>query len=1349
LNRRKFCIGMVAVPSAVSAISGASAQAPEAATWDHYRRIRLVLNDPLEHPFFYWPRTLLSYPIEFRQTVDLNRLVLTRLDTGERVPIQFSAVMRDGAGVRSATLHFCSDLPSGGRREFVLSAAESPLLDQPQVKEVREGKTIVLDSGAMRVRIPASQEVHGAAPGPILQVSRGGAWIGNSVLDVAGDKVIRITANRTADGPLFIAYEITYDMQDGPRYIARIQSTGGFDFVRLQEDMEGMRPGARGFVTSTWTGFDVTHRQAPNHPIPVVGFVRSYDDYPWERVDEAFPLHTSSLPGGQLPFELGIYQTWTAFHSGTSANFWDLKTGDALGVFIDKVDGWQDHEYANHLESETLQVRYYHEDGKFFWKWPVSRGSRSTCIAFYDHAKDKEAMHELETSSRSIKQDGLSYDVGLAYTSHTMFLQNRYGTLDLNCVKDWVLEYPFNLRRPAVVFENGIIKDANDLERRVLTSQFVCSLPIFGTRENGATGSIPGRNIVNFSPVPSRQILGWWVDGFNRFNATMSEGQRSRVTAMFLLIAYVTAADEFMPLVPMLSGHPNFMADVKAAPPAMSFLFPDHPMASTWADLWEKSIELNTRYNTRPAVKTWDAAGGRWTENLGTYVWAFLRPSARVDFLLRQYDGRERFVTPQLAEMAEWLVNSLSAPFLGETPEAFVALQTEDRGHGWGAVALGAGPHRVHPPQGAHSERRIPPRSMWYLGTCLRHYAPMAAEHAMWAARPTNQDMEDALGKVDAWNAMYRDEDNRGTNPHLRSSKSTGYGITLRSAVGSADEVSVHLQQIDEGPNYRWGLSAEGGCGVLYFFAAGKAYSFNASEDVGDRDDQDTDFCTNFGVYKDGVFRSIGMNVLSRPFYDLGVGQFAEIVPREGPTRYSAPEYVGRSVLLAGHDYFVLYDQVLNRSVDHRLSWFVRRGSELPTIKLVRGWTGVREFQRTEIQTNSTTGVWIDGVGDSMAVVSHRKDIETETTPFGCRVRAPGIDDLVFRDPEPIHYKDGATRFEGTSGLIRRTKDRTEFAMFHGTVIGIPEIAFSTADTDLGIAGSIVAGQSARGEYFATKAASVNITVASLSDTAVFYVDGEALTGRREANALILDLKEGNHHWELTDSLPVPIAPRIVRTENYAGGARVILDTVAAATKYRLECSKDSGSTWTSLGLQSDRDMKVSGLSEGQKVHVRAVALNSKWESDPGSEYPIYVTSHTPQPPDGLRVELSDGAAALSWGEVLGVIEYRLYARTSQQGEFQVLYRGLNRTYVDRRASVRAVVAMPGDFEYATHRDVIEYCVTAVNGNGEGARSRTADTNPASWRNWDPKPGEPFRRLASFSPDLPPPVNEWPPYYPT
>jgi len=90
-------------------------------TWDRSHNIRFVLSDALDHPFYWWPKTLITYPIEFQDPVDLNRLVLTRIDTGESVPLQFSEVARDQKGIQTAKLNFFSDLPSGAHREFSLS----------------------------------------------------------------------------------------------------------------------------------------------------------------------------------------------------------------------------------------------------------------------------------------------------------------------------------------------------------------------------------------------------------------------------------------------------------------------------------------------------------------------------------------------------------------------------------------------------------------------------------------------------------------------------------------------------------------------------------------------------------------------------------------------------------------------------------------------------------------------------------------------------------------------------------------------------------------------------------------------------------------------------------------------------------------------------------------------------------------------------------------------------------------------------------------------------------------------------------------------------------------------------
>ncbi len=1352
MDRREFCISLAALAGTLSTpalrASGSLPAKPCAVRLDRSKPSRFGLEDVLEHPFYWWPRTLLRYPIESDEAIDPSRWDLRSAETGEAVPFQFSGDTRAADGSHRATLKFFSDLPSGGRREFILSAAATPVRHAPQVKEHRDGDTIVLDSGAVRVRIPASRKVRGDAPGPVLQMSRGGPWRGTSTLRIDGDRILRIVARRVESGPLSIAYELAYESAKGARYVACVRCEAGSEFIRFQEDMEGLPIGVRGEVLMDWTDLGVTHRQAPNHPFPLSDEVRPYEEYPWEGIDERWKLEKVPLPAGQLPFSLGIYERAPGnFRTGTWANFWNEKSGDAIGVFIDDVAGWCDHEYACEVVSPTLLVRYHRLAGRFVWKWPLARGRRSTCLAFYDHDLDKQAMARLERDFQKVPYEGATYAVPLTFTSHALFLQNRHGSLDLDRMKDWVLTYPKEAPQAGPMLEVGRSQDPAELERRVMTSAYACTLAVSGTRQMAGHGPIPGRSIVNFSPVPSRQIPGW-VDGFNLAVGDLTDRQRRRLTAMFLLLAHVHAGDEFMPVVGMLAGHPNFLADVKSVPPSMACLFPAHPMASTWADHWEKCVELNTRFHTRPPVKAWDALGGRWTENLGTYVWAFLGPTLRTSFLLKQRDGHERLASPQVARLADWLVSALSAPFDGESPEGYGNLKAVDQGREWGVVPPGGGPARVHPPQGAHSEQRIPPRELWHLGQCLRRYAPLAAEHAMWAARPTSNDMEGAPDRRGPWDVIYRLPENRGTDPHLRSAKHTGHGVVLRAAVGTRDELSVHLQQIDSGPNYRWGRAGEGGCGILYFYAGGRSYSYTAPEDVGDRDDEDTEFCTNFGVYKSGRFHSIGMNVLSRPLYDLGTAQFAEIVPRTGPGSYSAPEFLGRSVLLAGHEYFVLYDSVAHQALTHRLTWFVRKGDKLPELQLLRGAVGNRETQWTELSTASSTGMWFDGLGDSLAVVSHRKDVRAEVAPFGCRVHLPGAEDLVFRDSEPVRFDAEGCVFDGTAGLVRKTAGAVRFALFHGTRIGVPGFIVTTEDTDLGFSGIIVPGDVPSGEYFAPKASSVRILAPGLPEKGVFYVDGEARTARRASGVLMVDLPSGRHHWELTGSLPVPCAPVIVRTEDVAGGGRVVIGPVASATRYRLGLSRDGGASWTEVLTGTIDQLSVTDLQDGEKVHVRVTALNDEHASEPGPGYPLYVSKEAPAAPDGLRVALSEGAAALSWGEILGASGYRLYVRHRSEKGATLLYQGTERSYLDRRAGIRGPAGVPSSTPVVGEPPLVEYWVTALNGNGESPRSRVADTDPASWRNWDPTPGERFRRVTRFEQGSQPSPGEEPRYYP-
>ena len=767
----------------------------------------------------------------------------------------------------------------------------------------------------------------------------------------------------------------------------------------------------------------------------------------------------------------------------------------------------------------------------------------------------------------------------------------------------------------------------------------------------------------------------------------------------------------------MLAGHPNFLSDVKSVPPGIVFLFPDHPASKSWQAEWEAYLRLNTRCHTRPAVAAWNARGGRWTENLGTYVWAFLRPASRAAFLMKQQDGVERLCTPQLAMMGDWLVNALSAPFNGESADVLarlrgeMATQESARRHYWGLVqASDHRPRRVHPPLGAHSERRKTPRTMWHLGRALSNYSPMTAEHLMWAARPDDQDMEVPMTAPDPYRVMFTGPDNRGTNPHLRSAKYTGFGVTLRAAVDTSQEVSVHLMQIDDGQNYRWGNAAEGSCGVVYYFADGKGWSHNGGEDTGDRIDQDTDFGSIFGVWKDGTFRSIGQNVLTEPLYDLHLAQAVRLLPRQGARAYSWPEYQSRTVLLAGSDYFVLQDRVFNPQIAHRFSWFVRKGDAFPTLipllsPQAQDWT--------MLETEQTSGRWIDGTGDSLMLVSHHVGIAAEPIAGGAHVTLPDSEDFLFASAQPVRFTRDGLSFNGSYGLLRKRSANTAFALFEGVSIAVPQLTVTVTGGHVAIAGE---GDSEgfTGYFVADEHSSIRVAIDHRSPTRLFHIDGVPAEAVRDSGSLLIALPAGRHTWEVTAANPEPVQPDFLQSESTRSGAILRGSAVRGATQYEFARSEDDGASWTLLATAPQPTHEVHALVPGRKYHVRMRAIHGSRPGPWCDETPIYATDQPPVPPDGLCVELTPDGASVTWGRLLGITGYRLYRRAGITAAFTLVYDGLDTAWHDPAPHTGNAIAA--------------YRVTAMSHIGEGVPSRILAADPASWRTWNPTGDEPYRR---------------------
>ena len=1298
----------------------------------------IELTDHLKHPFFWWPSTLLSYPVQFAEQVKMDELTFT-LD-GKDVPFQLSDVQLENGYVKKAVLNFISDLPSGGAKKFVLASSEGKKQNvRAVVTEKTDGNVIVIASDKLSVCIPGSGQATGDVPGPILRVSRNGKdWFGKSTLELGQRKVRRVETTPLESGPLFVSYRIKYHFDNGGTYEATVQVIAGYDFIEFGEKITGLVYQDNVFFTFDWTGFAPTHRQAPNHP-----YQRAYmklSDRPgihrfeWETIDQDkisghHGVSVNDNSDGMMPFNLGTYDPWPASGKLSSAAFWDEHSNNAAGIFIDKHEEWDDQLYAIWNSADVMNVKYFYKDGLMSWKFPLQNGTRSCGIVCYDHVLDVEAMDRVEAEATPQQSPlGFSFKTDLHPYSYPTHLQSRYGTIHLNKVKDWRLTYPETFAMPAVVFDEGRIKTPKELERSFLYSGFIMAIPTSGPRQNNG-----------FGPVPARAFYDEWIGAYNRYHKEMTPDQRQRITAMLLFSAYTCADEDFMPMKNMISGHPNFLADVKSVPALVAFLFPDHPDAESWLDLFERYVALNLHYHTRPDVKAWDAQGGRWTENLGTYVWGFLKVTLRTAALEEQFGLRQkknRVAYYNMANIGRWLKGALSAPFNGEDINFYRNEQGNLVAHCWGIVTPEMGPQRLHPPQGAHSARRMPSRLLWLLGNSLERYDPLLAENLMWISKPTDPEHEDL--KNEKWNHIYPVENyNNGTMPEFKSEKFTGYGAVLRAAVHTPNELSVHLQQIDNGHNYRWGDAGQGGCGTIYFYAAGKSYSHNGREDVGDRRAQDTDFGTNFGVFKNGTFRSIGPNVVERPLYDLGTGKFAELL--SDSTNVAVwPDYLSRSIMLVGDDYFITYDDLYADLVSGRFSWYTHPNDDFPYIHLIRPNMNDERVstRKTELFTKESKGIWYDGGGDFMFLISHKDGITVTMADYGAVVKTKeGKTDYIFRNDQPVTCNENGIRFDGTAGFVRTEGDNRELVLFHGTEIGYGQFTMKVSHTDLGISAKLGQTGEATGQYFSPESGVLTLNAGtSKAGKFTVYIDGKAQKTERKGNNILVTLPAGSHTWQFTDGLPLPVAPEIMYTENQKQAATVYFSECPGATSYRIEYSGDGGKSWKTAGTTTKNNFLLSSVGRDAKIHIKVIACNKRYESPASVLYPVYLSDKTPGSPDGLKLKAESGRVYIEWGQVLGVKTYNLYRRKQGESNFVRIYQGVARNFRDTAAvcynlSTESVPDNPVVYEYA---------VSAVNKVGESQLSYPVTTDPYSWLNWNPKPDEKFRRTRYFVPGVTP-----------
>ncbi len=1253
--------------------------------------IRIELKEYLDIPEMKWPVTLLHYRIDLSgaKISDPGNLSLIG-DTGRPIPFQLIDVQAEKGVIRYATLCFLSDLPSGSTKVFRLlpkvdEKQVSRLSLPDQVKVVSSSSSELLSNGLVRLQISkVLDENH-----PVLvRFGTEADWLGEFTL-THKNKLTGFEVEKKVEGEIFSEYCIHLCFEDTKIYDLTLRMISGMDYVEMDENMSGFDQSDRLSVILDWNQFQPEVRYCPTRAVQIDKSGKGYSNFQWEPMEglkTVMPLDRHPLADfdqrngedGKLPFRLSSYHNWMTWWRLHTAAFWNEKTGQTVGIYIHDFEKWKDPSYPLWGSKEYLSVEYYYKKDHFYWKFPLVNGERSVSIALYPHQKDKDIVDETNKS--------------LVYVD---YLRRWYGWISLDKTKDWILDYESDHSVHQPFYKS--VKQEMKANPEELIRKFRRNVQAMATANERYSGP---------TPVGAREYLDHLTPLFEISENQLSTSDYKKVRAYYLFMNYVFMDEALMPIRTMLSGHPNFLGDLKSIAGAVAFLFPDHPEARMFADHFEKSIALNLNYHIRPEVKFWGAKGGRSTENLSCYTWAFLRPILKTSFLLHHYyDGKNRILQPNISLYCDWLLNTLTAPL--------------DQLNG----------RRAIPPQGAHSRKPDIPDLLNTLGQELKYYDPLLAEHIFWETHPDDGSFE-ARKSADTWAVASKDKRpyEKGTNPRLQSAKYTGYGYILRRNYGASGEMYVNLQQIDDGPNYRWGRAGKGGNGIIYYYADGKRYSHNGTEDVGDGPFGDTERCTNFGVKKEGVYRgigeyrSVGRNDLSEPLFDFGFAQFATV--RGG--KDIRPFYKSRSVLMADNDYIVVFDDVANSSVDGRFSWFVGVDDDFPEIyQLKPGSQGINADIRLtsspyhkDAESPETKGMYFDGNGDFLTLVTHKKDLKVKYISDVCEIYHPsGKVDWVFRNDCPVVYHKDGICFEGTSGFIRRhSKRHYQAALFEGKILSVPGI---TVQFDAGNKKNGFSLETTGGRYFGkmqiSSPALIRISLEKKLDSAYeFYLNGISSVLQKEGDkTFLLRLDVGTYDWQLTDKGVIPGQPVIEKCISGRDWCELSWKTVPGADFYQVWISEDSGNNWQPYKKQiSETVCRIENQGTNKKIHVRIVAGTEGGTSLPSNDYPVYLSPENAHAPEGLRVELDGDIATLSWGEILGADRYTLYGRKRGSDKFEQIYKGNERSTQVKLADTT----------------VYEFTVTATNGNGESKKSVIVDTDRNRFINWSPIPGEKFRR---------------------
>ncbi|MCX7011057.1 MAG: hypothetical protein NTW86_00570 [Candidatus Sumerlaeota bacterium] len=861
-----------------------------------------TLTDPMK--VYDFPEEQVSFPVEIPVGIKPDSLTLLAFagDDAQVVPFQLSKDAKGGT-----TLFFRTDLPRGATRLFRLVAGFAPKdipaisAQPPAVQAAANPREAILGNSLLLVKVTAGHQDFAAGtpfsrvPAPILGLARKAQpepWMAAGAFSAPDTlRVDSMDAKMVESGPLFATYQVAYNLAGGKNYTATLELRAQEPIVRIAESVNGFTPADQAFLQLNYgKGLLDPDRclvatnggYFPKQRTPYTG---SYDEHvstnegfvPWPstqgwwdydpKKDDSQAPRLSYCLGLFAPNQIGVMHATALFRENGT---------DALLLALHRLPEWETHERALWTSIRaTENLRFYSrsEDGQKYMAAGLAGQNRFWAVGLIPRDEVKievpPGAHASQDAAAGLKS-GAGPDARSETRQSTgakaprkpeagpeARLFNQLNDWSLNAYKDRAVDWPETL-------EASPFNDPDFLSKATYEKWLskACPYGEYDAKWGGNSGFF--REIVNYSwdfglggavvfrSMPTR----FGVYAISR--AAWTQEQRDRSRQVLLFFAETSEGDILQPHHSMVSGHPNFLMDVKATLPIACATFPNHPRAKTWRDSFMSCYNEWLDQYDRKDVPELNTKGGRWTENIACYVGTCFRALEVSQKCLQAYDGTSLGQNPQVFALIRWMRDSFMSPHDGV---------------------------RRIPPQGAHSAALDPGGGSWEA--LFQFCADLAPDDPQLA-----QEMR--------WIETNGQE---GRKPDLHSALYTDYGPVFRYDFGGAHESYAHMQNIN-GLRYRWGHA-----GIVYYGAKGKVWSYNASETNGDAFDWDQVSAFNVGG------KGMEATPTDQLLYDFGFAQFYRQPAKEGEA------YRARGVMLLRDDYLVLSDEVQDAAVPGAFNW--------------------------------------------------------------------------------------------------------------------------------------------------------------------------------------------------------------------------------------------------------------------------------------------------------------------------------------------------------------------------------------------------------------------------------------------